>query len=148
AADHDETAGAGIRSGGSHHRAAPRPHRIAPRILMRYCAPMKIAVLLLAGCATQSTPQPQQFVAKVNEEAKKFAVEAAIADWIKSTYITDDTERNDATANERLLAYSTEAIKTAVRFKDLQLDPDTARALYLLRISCPVLAAPTTPPEL
>ena len=80
---------------------------------MRYCAPMKTAVLLLAACATQSTPQPQpqQFVAKVNQEAKKYAVEAAIADWIKSTYITDDTERNDATANERLLAYSTEAIE-------------------------------------
>ena len=111
---------------------------------MRYCAPMKTAVLLLAACATQGTPQPQpqQFVAKVNEEAKKYAVEAAIADWIKSTYITDDTERNDATANERLLAYSTEAIKTAVRFKDLQLDPDTARTLYLLRVSSPVIDDP------
>jgi len=125
---------------------------------------MKISVFLLAGAAlfscapsaTQQTPpapssaqlrqapveDPKQFVAKVNEDLKRLYVDSSTADWIKSTYINDDSERNAATANERLLAYSSDAARTATRFKDLKLDPDTARMLYLLRIASPVMEDP------
>jgi peptidyl-dipeptidase A len=112
----------------------------------------------LAGCASTSARQqppataaqtqqpsaddPKQFVARVNEDLKRLFVESSTADWIKNTYITSDTERNAAGANDRLLAYQTEASKTATKFKDLPLDPDTARMLYLLRVSSPVLEDP------
>jgi len=86
-----------------------------------------------------SAPDPKQFVSKLNEDLKRLFAESATADWIKSTYITDDTERNAAAASERVLAYSSDAVKTATRLKDLQLDPDTSRMLYLLRISSPVI---------
>src|SRR5256885_231729 len=85
---------------------------------------------------------PKQFVGKVNEDLRRLYVDSSTADWIKSTYITDDSERNAASANERLLAYSSEAARTATRFKDLKLDPDTARMLYLLRIASPVIEDP------
>ena len=53
--------------------------------------------------------------------------EVGHAEWIKNTYITDDTERNAATANEEVMAYTAGAIKQSVRFHGLKLDPDTER---------------------
>jgi len=112
-------------------------------------------LLCLALCACASTtpsaqPTPlkataeeaKQFVAKANLELKRLYAEGSTADWIKDTYITDDTERNSAGANDRLLAYQSEASGIATRFKDLPLDAETARMLYLLRLAGPVIADP------
>ena len=44
---------------------------------------------------------------------------SATAEWIKSTYITDDTERNAASVNEEVLAYMNQAIKDSRRFEGL-----------------------------
>src|SRR5438067_5220714 len=110
--------------------------------------------LALCACAaapqTAPSPAPQNptsedakaFVAKLNDELKRLSVESATADWIKNTYITDDTERNAASANDRLLAYGTEATKDSRRFDGLQLDFDTARMIHLLRIQSPVIDDP------
>jgi len=113
------------------------------------------ALCACAPAASQQTPpspdaQAQKaspgdarpFVERVNEDLKRLLSESSTADWIKNTYITDDTERNAASANERVLAYSSEAAKTATRFKDLPLDADTSRSLYLLRINSPVIDDP------
>jgi peptidyl-dipeptidase A len=97
----------------------------------------------------QASPgDAKQFVAKVNDDLKRLSIESSTAEWIKSTYITDDTERNAAAANERVLAYSSDAAKTATKFKDMSLDPDTARMLYLLRIASPVIDDPAKRAEL
>jgi peptidyl-dipeptidase A len=83
----------------------------------------------------------RQFAARVNEDLKSLYVKQATAEWIKSTYITDDTERNAATVNEEVMGYLNQAIKQAARFKDLQgLDADTARTLHLLRVSSALVA--------
>jgi peptidyl-dipeptidase A len=124
---------------------------------------MKNALLLAIGAlvacapaATKQAPSPsssaqvqqaspadaKQFVGKVNDDLKRLNIESSTAEWIKSTYITDDTERIAAGANERVLAYSSEAAKTATKFKDMSLDADTARMLYLLRIASPVIDDP------
>ena len=123
---------------------------------MKNCPLLAAALFACAPAATQQTPPPtssaqvqqasgpdaKQFVGKVNDDLKRLFIESSTADWIKNTYITDDTERNAAAANERLLAYSSDAAKTASRFKDMQLDPDTARMLYLLRVGSPVIDDP------
>ena len=75
------------------------------------------------------------FVKKLDTDLRKLYVRQSTAEWIKSTYITDDTERNAAAMNEDLMAYLTQANKDALRFKGLKLDPETERMLYLLRIS-------------
>ena len=121
---------------------------------------MKTAlVLALAACAAPAAApekpvqqqlrydkkgpeEAKQFVASVNQQLRRLLVESSTADWIKSNFITDDTERNSASASERLLAYSSDAAKEAVNYKNLQLDPDTARMLYLLRIQSPVIDSP------
>src|SRR5690348_10580620 len=116
--------------------------RIAPLLVASACASASAQQQDLRMAPRATPDEAKSFVAKVNQEALKFAVESSTADWIKNTYITDDTERNAASANERSLAYAVDAAKNAVRFKDLQLDPDTARMLYLLRISSPVIEDP------
>ncbi len=122
-------------------------------------SPSLLATAALCACASASTRQTapaaataqmqqpdaadaKPFVAKVNDDLKRLFTESSTSDWIKNTYITDDTERNAASANERVLAYVTEAAKTATRFKDMQLDADTARMLYLLRVGSPVIEDP------
>src|SRR5258708_36107742 len=122
---------------------------------------MKLALLALTLCACASaspTAQPapakpsaeeaKQFVAAANVTLKRLYTESQTADWIKNTYITGDTERNAAAANDRLLAFTSEATRAATRFKDLPLDFDTARMLYLLRLSGPVIEDPVKRLEL
>lgn len=96
---------------------------------------------------SQSKPTAEEakaFVTKINEDLKRLWARSSTADWIKSTYITDDTERNAAWASEDVMAYLANAIKESVRFSDLKLDPNTQRMLYLLRASS-ALPAPSDP---
>src|SRR4051812_42182952 len=112
-----------------------------------------IAFILVAGVANAQAPKQTQsdkpataadakaFTNKVNGDLKKLWVRSSTADWIKNTYITDDTEQNAAWANEAVMAYLSESIKDSLRYKDLQgLDKDTQRFLYLLRIASPLPA--------
>jgi peptidyl-dipeptidase A len=71
----------------------------------------------------------------VNEDLKRLWVDWGRAEWVKSTYITDDTELLAADAHEKVMAYTAEAIKEATRYQDAAVDPDTKRMLTLLRIS-------------
>ena len=109
---------------------------------------MRAALAALSLAATtagaQATPAPaakatpaeaKQFAAKLNADLKKLWTRQSTADWIKSTYITDDTERNAASISEEVMAYVNGAIKESRRFDGLKLDPETARILHLLRVS-------------
>jgi peptidyl-dipeptidase A len=86
----------------------------------------------------------QKFANQLDQDLRKLWVNASIAEWIKETYITDDTEKNASTANEAVMEYTAKAIKEAARFRDVPLDPDTARKLYLLRAG-DTLPAPEDP---
>jgi peptidyl-dipeptidase A len=78
----------------------------------------------------------REFVARVNADLKELWFKAATAEWIKNTYITDDTERQAAWANQAVLAYLNGAVEEAGRFRDVEgLDPETARAIVLLRLA-------------
>src|SRR5688500_5460500 len=86
--------------------------------------------------AAPTAEEARQFTTRVNEDLKRLWTRQSTADWIKLTYITDDTERNAALVNEEVMGYLNQAIKEAARFKDVQgLDADTSRMLHLLRIS-------------
>ncbi len=81
-----------------------------------------------------------------NAEAKllELNVISSRADWVKSTYITDDTEILAAHADERSIAAQVELAKQATRFDHLQLPADLARKMMLLKVSL-VLATPADP---
>jgi peptidyl-dipeptidase A len=98
-----------------------------------------------AAPAAQGKPtaaDAKKFADKVNEDLKRLWVKQSTAEWIKSTYITDDTERNAASINEEVLAYMNQAIKESSRFQGLKLDESTARTIHLLKVSS-AIAAPS-----
>ena len=75
------------------------------------------------------------FMKATNVDLKKLFVDAGRAEWVKETYITDDTEVLAADAQEKLMTYTSKAIKEARKFDGLKLDDDTTRQLTLLRLS-------------
>jgi peptidyl-dipeptidase A len=113
------------------------------RLLVRS---LVLAVLAAARpAAGESAPPPavppapaapadaKAFVAQVNAELKRLWSRSSTADWIRQTYITDDSERLAASLNEDAMAYLAEATRASTRFRSETLDPETARALALLR---------------
>ena len=107
-------------------------------------------VLTAAPSAAQAPAQPRQpsaeearkFVEGANETLRRLTVKSSTAEWVKNTYITDDTERLAAGANDELLGYMNQAVKGAARFNAVAADTETRRMLHLLRVSSP-LAAPS-----
>jgi peptidyl-dipeptidase A len=112
---------------------------------------MKVRLILLAALVPAlASAQPKKkedakaFVARVNVELKKLLVQSSTAEWIRSTYITDDTERNAAHFSERYLEYRAQATRDASRHaRQKKLDAETARQLYLLRTFNQDLVAPS-----
>jgi peptidyl-dipeptidase A len=95
--------------------------------------------------SSAGTPaEAKSFVDRVNSDLKRLWIRSGTADWIKATYITDDAERNAAALNEDVMAYLSRAIRDSVRFDGVDVDPDTRRMLYLLRVASP-LPAPSDP---
>jgi peptidyl-dipeptidase A len=91
------------------------------------------------------------------EEAKRFIeaaeakllevnVEASRADWVKDTYITEDTEMLAAKADERAINATVGLAKQATRFDHLKLPEDVARKMKLLKLSL-TLATPSDAKE-
>ena len=56
-----------------------------------------------AGRPAPANETPDQFIARVNQEYRDSYTELSAAQWISSTYITDDSEFIAAKANERWL---------------------------------------------
>ncbi|MBZ5561438.1 MAG: M2 family metallopeptidase [Acidobacteriia bacterium] len=88
--------------------------------------------------------EARAFVEKVEARLLEANVEASRADWVKSTYITDDTEALAAKADERAINAQVELAKASTRFDRLKLPADLARKLKLLKISL-TLATPADP---
>jgi peptidyl-dipeptidase A len=91
-----------------------------------------------------SAADAKAFIDGVNDNVRRLTAAQMTADWIKNTYITDDTERMAAAANDALLGYANQAIKQAARFTKVAAAPDVRRMLELLRVSSS-LAAPSDP---
>jgi peptidyl-dipeptidase A len=84
------------------------------------------------------------FIDSAEKELGALNIEAGRASWVEETYITDDTVALEAAANDRLIARQTELIGEARKFDGLELPPDAARKLLLLKLSIG-LPAPSDP---
>jgi peptidyl-dipeptidase A len=114
--------------------AAPAAGSPATRAAPSRAAPQR--QVSSPGARTPTAPtaaEAKAFVARVNDELKRLWTRAATADWIKATYITHDTEKAAAWANEEVMAFLSRAIAESVRYKDVAADAETRRALQLLR---------------
>ena len=86
--------------------------------------------------AKPTAADAKAFVDGVDKELRKLWIEAGRAEWANATDITDEHEAAAAAANEKVLAYTAQAIKDAQKFKDVEdADADTKRMLKLLSVS-------------
>jgi peptidyl-dipeptidase A len=88
-----------------------------------------------------SAPQPptvaeaEAFLKNAEAKLLELGVNASRADWVKATYITEDTEILAAQADERAIAAQVEFAKQATRFDGLPLPADLARRMQILKTS-------------
>ncbi|MGD8384411.1 MAG: M2 family metallopeptidase, partial [Lysobacterales bacterium] len=110
--------------------------------------PAVLLTLLLAACNSSNSitfstskdeekPTPEQaaaFVADAERQLADIGQEAERMAWVYANFITSDTEKLSAAANERFTAKQVELAAAAARFNDVQgLDTDTRRKLDMLR---------------
>ncbi|GHA69191.1 M2 family metallopeptidase [Cognatilysobacter bugurensis] len=109
------------------------------------------ALLGLTACTRQPSPDDSrpgapvatapdgetadEFIARVNREYKAMYPELTSAQWLSSTYISEDSQRLAAKANERYLGQLNRWIEQAKRYEGQQMSPETARAIRLLKLS-------------
>jgi peptidyl-dipeptidase A len=105
------------------------------------------AAHLARAADRKATPEEaRKFIDNAEQKLLVLGVDSARADWIKSTYITDDSELLSAKLSERAIAATVEYAKQSTRFDGLKLDPATARKLKLLKLSL-TIATPSNPKE-
>lgn len=102
-----------------------------------------VAALSLSACKREPSPAgpvvpedetADQFIARVNKEYGEIYPELSAAQWISSTYITDDSKLLAAKANERFLTRLNQWLEQARKFEGQEMSPQTARAITLLKL--------------
>src|ERR1700682_2192082 len=86
-----------------------------------------VARFAFAADPKATLEEARKFIDDAEQKLLVLSVDSAQADWIKSTYITDDTEAIAAKLDERAIAATVRYAKEATRFDGLTLDPVTAR---------------------
>ena len=84
----------------------------------------------------------ERFLDELNRELLRLGTAESRAGWIQSTYITVDTERLAAEANEALVSMLTRYAREASRFDDLQLPEGQRRQLTILKNTLTLPAPP------
>jgi peptidyl-dipeptidase A len=97
-----------------------------------------------SGPATKE--EAEKFLADAEKRLLDLNIKSSRADWVKSTFVTDDTESIAAQANEVLIGATTELAEQARRYEALDLSPDDKRKLKLLKLAL-TLPAPKDPAE-
>ena len=98
--------------------------------------------------STSGSPkdEAEKFLADAEKKLLDLNIKAGRAEWVKSTFITDDTEALAADANETLIAATTELAEQSRRFENVDLSPEAKRKLKLLKLAL-TLPAPKNPAE-
>ncbi len=105
-----------------------------------------LASALLLSASRKTAADAKTFIEKAESELQNLTIDASRAGWIKSTYITDDSEAIAAKMDERLINATVRLAKEATEFDRLALAPDLTRKLKLLKLSLD-LATPSDPAE-
>ena len=90
--------------------------------------------------------EAERFLDDAEKRLLDLNIKGSRAEWIKSTFITDDTEALAADANETIIAATTELAEQSRRYENADLSPDGKRKLKLLKLSL-TLPAPKDPAE-
>src|SRR3984885_813807 len=111
-----------------------------------------VVLCLGSGFCLADTAKPptlaeaKAFLDRAQSKLLELSVQDQRADWVKSTFITYDTEILAAKADEDQIAATMQLAKDSTRFSHLKMPPEMARQFQLLRLSL-TLAAPSDPKE-
>jgi peptidyl-dipeptidase A len=114
---------------------------------LRTVAVVALSAVFAPGAAPRKQPtlaEAKAFMDEVERTLLDLSTYSNRAEWIQSTYITDDTEAVAAGADERTIAATVAFAKRATRFDKLDLPPELARKFKLLKVSL-TLATPADP---
>ncbi len=95
---------------------------------------------------SSSKDEAEKFIDDAEKRLMDLSVKGSRADWVKSNFVTDDTEALAADANDNLIAATTELAEQAQKYEKLDLSPEVKRKLKLLKLSL-TLPAPKDPAE-
>jgi peptidyl-dipeptidase A len=101
-----------------------------------------VLVLAAVDGRAQTAAEAEAFVDDADARLLKAAIEASRADWVKSTFITDDTEYLAGVANQRFSSMQAELAKAATRFDRVEVPGDVRRRLLMLKLAI-VLPVPS-----
>jgi peptidyl-dipeptidase A len=116
----------------------PNARALLLTLTMLLAAALPAAADQAAPAAHQNPPtveEAQQFMDGAEKRLLDLAVEAGRAAWVQANFITDDTQALAAVANDRLIAAGTELAQGAQRFAGLELPPELARKILLLKLA-------------
>jgi peptidyl-dipeptidase A len=112
-----------------------------------------IAVFFLgSGLCLADTAKPptlaeaRAFLERAQSRLMELSIQDQRAAWVRSTFITYDSEILAAKADENQIAATMQLAKESTRFSQLKMPEDMARQFKLLRLSLD-LAAPSDPKE-
>ena len=118
--------------------------------MIRSIAVVLAATLCLGASAASPSEKPptaeeaRAFIEHAESSLLALWIDAERASWVYSTFITDDTEKIQAEARQKVIDETVKLSKEAQRFKGLALPEDVARKFRLLPISLS-LVAPSDP---
>lgn len=102
-----------------------------------------VLLLLLCACAQKdaeeiavvhSTETVDEFIARANAELVELNRETGAANWVRQTYITDDTAIIAAAADEKYAAWHSNIVQQAKQYGGEELGAEARRALDLLKL--------------
>lgn len=98
--------------------------------------------MAMAGCGggdpAPTAEEAQSFIESASAELEELYTDAGRAEWLASTYIVHDSQTLSAKLSEEAYARHTELAKESVRFDGLELSPELARQLQILKLSIPM----------
>ena len=107
---------------------------------------LTLTLLLCVSAYPATIEQGKKFVEDTERQDLVLSTEAQRADWVKSNFITDDTEALAAKADERVINAGVAWAKEAAKYKGTPLPEDIERKMLLLRNGL-TIATPANPKE-
>jgi peptidyl-dipeptidase A len=111
-----------------------------------------MATILLVACRGEGAGQKtgaadaETFIKDSEKRYLDATIKDSRASWVQSNFITDDTEALAAGAKDNLIATVKKLADESRKFDGVQLSPDVARKIKLLKLAVP-LPAPSKPAE-
>lgn len=103
-----------------------------------------LSVAFLFPSFSVALEEARKFMAGAERKLLELWIKSERASWVKSNFITEDTEAIEAEADRELISATVDFALAARRFEKRKLPPDLARKFHLLRTSLP-LVAPRNP---